>query len=149
MSGDRPLPRRPSPSAGGRGGPWSQGGFTLLEVMVALVILGLAVVTLLQLSSQGLRLVKLSEDHQQAASLADQIARATEVTAEAVDGGQEGAFTWERRIALVPVPKELAPASGPAPQLYSLSVAVRWGGGRSVEVATLRTLAGPAPAPAR
>jgi prepilin-type N-terminal cleavage/methylation domain-containing protein len=120
-----------------------QGGFTLLEVMVALVILSFAVVSLIQLSSQGIRLVKLSGDHQGATRLADRIARATEIKGEGVDGGQEGPFTWERRIALVPVPKELGPATGPAPQLFSLSVNVRWGSGRSVELATLRALAGP------
>jgi prepilin-type N-terminal cleavage/methylation domain-containing protein len=119
-----------------------RGGFTLLEVLVALVILSLAVVSLIQLSSQGLRLVKLSGDHQEAARLADRIARGTEVRGEGVDGGQEGPFTWERRIALVPVPKELSTATGPAPQLYSLFVNVRWGSGRSVELATLRTLPG-------
>ncbi len=126
-------------------------GFTLLEVLVAMVILSLAVVTMIQLSSQGLRLVKLSGDHQEATRLADRIARATEVKAEGVDGGQEGPFTWERRIALVPVPKEFAsatgPASGPTVELYSLSIAVRWGSGRSVELATLRALAVPAKAP--
>ena len=36
-------------------------GFTLLEVLVALTILGLAIVTLLQLSSQGLRLLSVEE----------------------------------------------------------------------------------------
>ena len=126
-------------------------GFTLLEVLVAMVILSLAVVTLIQLSSQGLRLVKLSGDHQDATRLADRIARTTDVKAEGVDGGQEGPFTWERRIALVPIPKELAPSSaqagGPTIELYSLSIAVRWGSGRSVEVATLRALAAPAKRP--
>jgi general secretion pathway protein I len=126
-------------------------GFTLLEVLVAMVILSLAVVTMIQLSSQGLRLVKLSGDHQEATRLADRIARATEIKAEGVDGGKEGPFTWERRIALVPIPKELipdgGPASGPAIALYSLSIAVRWGSGRSVELATLRALAAPAKRP--
>lgn len=121
----------------------SQGGFTLLEVLVAMVILSLAVVSLIQLSSQGIRLVKLSGDHQEATRLADRIARATEIKGEAADGGKEGPFTWERRIALVPVPKELGPATGPAPQLYSLLVKVRWGSGRSVELATLRALPEP------
>jgi len=121
----------------------SQGGFTLLEVLVAMVILGLAVVSLIQLSSQGIRLVKLSGDHQEATRLADRIARATEIKGESQDAGKEGRFTWERHIALVPVPKELSPTSGPAPQLYSLSVKVRWGSGRSVELATLRALPGP------
>jgi general secretion pathway protein I len=134
-TGVRSLPQRVG--AAPRQG---RGGFTLLEVLVAMVILSLAVVTLIQLSSQGLRLIKLSGDHQAAARLADRIARTTEVTVDGVDGGQEGPFTWERRIALVPVPKELGPATGPAPQLYSLQVSVRWGGGRSVELATLRTL---------
>jgi prepilin-type N-terminal cleavage/methylation domain-containing protein len=127
------------------------GGFTLLEVLVAMVILSLAVVTMIQLSSQGLRLVKLSGDHQEATRLADRIARATEIKAEGVDGGKEGPFTWERRIALVQIPKELTveagPASGPTIALYSLSIAVRWGSGRSVELATLRALAVPAKRP--
>jgi prepilin-type N-terminal cleavage/methylation domain-containing protein len=125
-----------------------QGGFTLLEVLVAMIILSLAVVTMIQLSSQGLRLVKLSGDLQEATRLVDRIARATEVRGEGVDGGQEGPFTWERRIAVVTVPKELASASGPSIELFSLSIAVRWGSGRSVELATLRALAVPAKRPA-
>jgi general secretion pathway protein I len=125
-----------------------QGGFTLLEVLVAMIILSLAVVTMIQLSSQGLRLVKLSGDLQEATRLIDRIARATEVRGEGVDGGQEGPFTWERRIAVVTVPKELASASGPSIELFSLSIAVRWGSGRSVELATLRALPVPAKRPA-
>jgi len=125
-----------------------QGGFTLLEVLVAMIILSLAVVTMIQLSSQGLRLVKLSGDLQEATRLVDRIARATEVRGEGVDGGQEGPFTWERRIAAVTVPKELASASGPSIELFSLSIAVRWGSGGSVELATLRALAVPAKRPA-
>jgi prepilin-type N-terminal cleavage/methylation domain-containing protein len=126
----------------------TQGGFTLLEVLVAMIILSLAVVTMIQLSSQGLRLVKLSGDLQEATRLVDRIARATEVRGEGVDGGQEGPFTWERRIAVVTVPKELASASGPSIELFSLSIAVRWGSGRSVELATLRALTVPATRPA-
>ena len=67
-------------------------GFTLLEVLVAMTILGLAIVTLIQLSSQGLRLLRLSDDHQQAVLLADRLARTTEIRSEGVDGGQEGRF---------------------------------------------------------
>ncbi len=40
--------------------PKSQPGFTLLEVVVAMAIVGLGVVTLLQVFSQGLRLVAKS-----------------------------------------------------------------------------------------
>ncbi len=107
-----------------------------------MVILSLAVVTLIQLASQGLRLLKLSGDHQQAVLLADQLAREADVSAEGVEFGREGPFRWERRIALVPVPDELTPPAGPPPRLFALSVTVSWGPSRSVQLATLRAAAG-------
>jgi type II secretion system protein I len=120
-------------------------GFTLLEVLVALTIVSLAIVTLMQLSSQGLRLLRLADDHQQAVLVADRVARGVDVPREGSDAGQEGPFRWERRVALVPVPETLTPGAGPKPQLYSLSVTVRWGS-RTLELASLRTVSGnPAP----
>lgn len=118
-------------------------GFTLLEVLVATLILGLAVVALIQLSSQGLRLVKLSDEQQQAALLADRLARAPEAVAEGVETGREGALGWERRITLVSAPDQLLPPSGPTPELRALTVTVRWGPGRSLELSSLRL--GPRP----
>jgi general secretion pathway protein I len=114
------------------------GGFTLLEVMVAMVILSVAVVTLVQLSSQGLRLLRVSGEHQDAVMLADRLARSADVSGESVDTGHEGAFEWERRTRLVAVPADLAPVGTGAPRLLSLSAAVKWGSGRSVEISTLR-----------
>ena len=114
------------------------GGFTLLEVMVAMVILSVAVVTLVQLSSQGLRLLRVSGEHQDAVMLADRLARSADVSGESVDTGHEGAFEWERRTRLVAVPADLVPVGTGAPRLLSLSVAVKWGSGRSVEISTLR-----------
>ena len=116
-------------------------GFTLLEVLVALTILGVAVVALMQLSSQGLRLLHLSDDYQQAVIVADRVARTIDALAEGVDAGQEGRFQWERRVSLVPVPEELTPGAGPQIRLYALSVAVHWGRGRTLELASLRTVA--------
>jgi general secretion pathway protein I len=113
-------------------------GFTLLEVLVATLILGLAVVALIQLSSQGLRLLKQSDDHQQAALLADRLVRAAGPLAEGTESGQEGALRWERRIALRSAPDELAAPSGPTADLLALSVTVRWGASRSLELASLR-----------
>ena len=114
------------------------GGFTLLEVLVAMVILSVAVVTLIQLSSQGLRLLRVSGEHQDAVMLADRLARAADVSGERVDTGHEGAFEWERRTKLVVFPADLTTTNTDAPRLLSLSVAVKWGSGRSVEVSTLR-----------
>jgi type II secretion system protein I len=122
-------------------------GFTLLEVLVAMVILSVAVVTLIQLASQSLRLLKLSSDHQDATILADRLVRATDAVAEGVETGEEGRFTWERRGRLVAVPDELLPSSGPPPRLLSLAVVVRWGSGRTVELSTLRLAPGSAATP--
>lgn len=129
------------------------GGFTLLEVLIAFAILSVAVVSLIELTSQGLRLLKVSGDHQQAVLLADRIARETQVNSDevkpdaaAVDTGEDGNFAWERRIERLPLPEELEPKQTlpgkEVPGLYAVSVAVRWGRGQSVQVATLR-----APAP--
>jgi len=114
------------------------GGFTLLEVLVALVILSVAVVTLIQLASQGLRLLRLSGEHQEAVMLADRLVRAGDASTEGVQSGQEGPFQWERQAKLVAVPDDLKSAGAGNPRLLSLSVAVRWGNGRALEVATLR-----------
>jgi prepilin-type N-terminal cleavage/methylation domain-containing protein len=122
-------------------------GFTLLEVLIAMVILSVAVVTLIQTASQGLRLLKVSSDHQEAVILADRLVRAVDRPVEGTDSGQEGQFTWERRVRVMAVSDKLSPISGPSPQLLALSVAVRWGSGRTVEVATLRAVQGTAATP--
>ena len=121
-----------------------QRGFTLLEVLVAFAILSLAVVSMIQLFSQGLRLLKVSGDYQQAVLLADQKAREMETIREGVEAGREGDFEWERRATVTTVPEELT-VPGVAPvRLYQVTVHVRWGS-RSVEVATLRTAREPLP----
>jgi len=119
----------------------SSRGFTLLEVLVALTILAVAIVALMRLSSQGLRLLHLSDDYQQAVVVADRVARATDVVEEGAESGQEGRFRWERRLRLVPVPEELTPGAGPPLRLYTLSVVVRWDRNRTLELASLRTVA--------
>ncbi|MEX2224231.1 MAG: prepilin-type N-terminal cleavage/methylation domain-containing protein [Candidatus Rokuibacteriota bacterium] len=121
-------------------GPMNR-GFTLIEVLVALTILAVAIVALMQLSSQGLRLLHLSDDYQQAVIVADRVARATDVIEESAEAGREGRFQWERRVTLVPVPEELTPGAGPQLHLYALSVAVRWGRNRTLELASLRAVA--------
>jgi prepilin-type N-terminal cleavage/methylation domain-containing protein len=120
-----------------------QRGFTLLEVLVALTILGLGAVALIQLSAQGLRLVRQSDDHQGAILLADRLAKETARPAEGLESGKEGALTWERRIARVATPEALQPPSGPTPLLLAVTVTVRWNRDASLTLATLRT----APAP--
>jgi general secretion pathway protein I len=114
-------------------------GFTLLEVLVALAILSLAVVAVIQGFAQGLRLLKVAGDHQQAILLADQKAREVVVPLEGQDRGQEGAFDWERTVTIVKAP-ELERTPGAKWRIYQIDVKVRWGE-RRVEIATLRTAA--------
>jgi general secretion pathway protein I len=141
-----------------RGTFGDRGGFTLLEVLIAFAILAVGVVSLIQLTSQGLRLLKVSGDHQQAVQIADRITRDTQVNAEdetsepIVETGEEGGFTWERRVTRVALPEELEPKTPvpgkEVPGLYAVAVAVRWGHNHMVEVATLRAPTGPATVPA-
>jgi hypothetical protein len=115
-----------------------------------MVVLSVAIVTLIQLASQGLRLLRVSGESQEAVMLADRLARGADVSRESVEAGHEGPFDWERRTRLVVVPGDLTPV-GPAgaetPRLLSLSVTVKWGSGRSVEVSTLRLAQGAAITP--
>jgi general secretion pathway protein I len=120
-------------------------GFTLLEVLVALAILSFAVVTMIQLFAQGLRLLRVSGDYQQAVLLADQKAREVETVREGIESGQEGNFEWERRATVTEVPDELTVSSTSPVRLFRVTVHVRWGTNRSVEVATLRTAREPLP----
>ena len=114
-------------------------GFTLLEVMVAMAVLGVAVVAVLQLSSQSLRLIRVAGEHQDAAQLADRLVRAITPDADQVDTGTEGDYSWERRVAAVEVSSELTTPGVAPPRLFSVSVLVRWGRNQAVELATLRT----------
>jgi general secretion pathway protein I len=121
-------------------------GFTLLEVLVALAILGMAVVAAIQGFAQGLRLLKLSGDHQRAMLLADLKAREIVIPDEGREGGTEGSFQWERTTRLVATP-ELTPVGVPPRwRVYEIAVRVHWDEARQVEVATLRTVPVPAEA---
>ena len=120
-----------------------EAAFTLLEVLVALAILGLAIVVSIQGFASGLRLLKLSGEHQEAMLLADLKAREiTTPTEPGRDTGTEGAFTWEREVKQVVTPDlEVDGRTGRWRQ-WEVDVHVRWGDHRQVSVATLRTVAG-------
>jgi type II secretion system protein I len=118
----------------------SERGFTLLEVLVALAILGTAVVVAIQGVSQGLRLLKAAGDQQQAIIVADQKAREVLVPVEGTERGTEGRFSWERTARVLQIP-DLTPADA-APQwrMFEISVVVTWDAQRRLEVATQRTV---------
>ena len=114
-------------------------GFTLLEVLVALAILSLTVVVSIQGFAQGLRLLRLSGEHQEAMLLADQKAREVVLPEPGHEQGTEGVYTWDRTIKLLEAP-DLEVATRPTKwKAYEIDVQVKWGE-RRVELATLRTV---------
>lgn len=118
-----------------------QRGFTLLEVLVAFAVLSLTVVVAVQGFAQGLRLLKLSGDHQHAILIADQKAREVVLPKEGREEGTEGDFAWARTTRPLPAPELEVPGRASRWHVYQIDVQVAWGGGRrAVGVTTLRTV---------
>ena len=123
-------------------------GFTLLEVLVALAILGVAGVAVIQGVAQDLRLLKLSGNYQSAMQLADRKVREVLVPGEQREHGADAGFRWERGIRLVEAPELTVPGRAPHWRVFEIAVRVMWDERRQVELATLRTVpAAAAPAP--
>jgi prepilin-type N-terminal cleavage/methylation domain-containing protein len=118
----------------------NQKGFTLLEVLVALVILGTAVVAAIQGFAGGLRLLKLSGDHQEAMLLADQKVREMTTPVEGREEGTEDRFQWSRTVTRVPMPELEGSVRGRRWGSFEVDVRVRWDDKREVQLASLRTV---------
>jgi general secretion pathway protein I len=117
-------------------------GFTLLEVLVALVVLATTVVAVLQLFGGGLRLARTAGDHADAALLASAKLAELEpgpLTEGAVDG-VEGPYRWIRRVTLDPslLPAQLETPETVRLRLARVNVEVQWGQGHRFELVTLR-----------
>jgi len=121
-------------------------GFTMIEVLVALVIASLALGVLFSGALTGLRSATLSNDYQQATWRARSHLAALAAPGALVPGTQSGndgsGFTWSTRIAAI--------ANAPPAVLYAVSVTIFWtkdGGRRQVTLASERLGALPAKTP--
>jgi general secretion pathway protein I len=119
-------------------------GFTLLEVLVALIVFALVVGILAQILRTGLRQSATSETTATATLLArSQLARVgTELPIEvgSVEGEADG-MHWRTAITLAAPPKEQSELAG-----YRVEVTVAWGDDQAQQEVTLTTLRiGPVP----
>ena len=119
-----------------------QSGFSLLEVLVAFVLLSTVVTVLLQVFAGGLRNLKVADEYAMAVVLAEsRIAEVGRVVPlEPGDTEVEWKdFRWQTSIREFELPE--SPTQGiAAPALFSVSVTVSWGEGRSARSFRLDTL---------
>lgn len=122
-----------------------QAGFTLLEILVALAILGIALTLVLELFAGGLRLLGRSEESLRAAQLAAQKLEEILIRQEAVTGErvEQGVFPdgtrWQVRVAPVPSPDATNLSAALPWDLHEYAVRVTWTSGlreRSYELYT-------------
>lgn len=105
-----------------------QAGFSLLEMMVAVAILGVSLGMLYQAAGGAARNVNVTEEYAYAVMIAQSVlADNSSVVPEGVnDGGLTGdGYRWE----VISTPIELG--AGGAPLLHSVRVNVEWGLGRT------------------
>ncbi|MBI2088566.1 MAG: type II secretion system protein [Deltaproteobacteria bacterium] len=97
----------------------TQRGFTLLEVVVAMAIVGLGVVTLLEIFSSGLRLGSRSSVRSEAVAYSRQVMDEALSSRSGREGVQEGSFAekyrWKLRVGPVRDESKL-----PSPDLWEL-----------------------------
>lgn len=121
-------------------------GFTLLEVVVAVALLGIILAAGMELLAIGLRSAETSGDYSQAVILARQKIEGLslqEPKPQVLDGTL-GGYRWSAEVA-----PEAQGAEGLPAQLFRVRVKVSWagrGGEKGVELVSLRTaLAGDKP----
>jgi general secretion pathway protein I len=125
-----------------------QRGFTLIEVLVAFVILLLAFAVLMRIFATGGRGLVAADDVNRAVAYAQAELAAIGVSVPLQAGTSEGeladGYRWERAIALYPT--EESEASARVPLLYQVTTTVHWerrGRPRELRLQTLRL--GPTP----
>lgn len=124
--------------------PESSKGFSLLEILVAFVILSLTLGVIMQIFSGGLRNVRHSDDYSRAIYLAESRLAALGVEQALREGGMSGELDRRFRWQVSVQPYREAVTSDESQMkvaLYRASVTVAWDDGghvRSVELSTLR-----------
>jgi len=137
--------RKPDPWS--RGAALRQGGFTLLEVLLAIMILAITVTVLLLQFSVALRASTTSQEVTRAVLHAKQKIEELKITKELAESAQSGSFAdgydWETRV--LPYMHEAAPDDEQSydnlkVETFQLASIVKWRVGERVREVTLTTL---------
>lgn len=132
-----------------RGNAQPNKGFTLIEVVVALAILGIGLMVIIELFSGGLRLARASMEYTKAVNYARMKMEEMTVKPTIEEGTQEGesddkAFRWQvgvKKIDLLSIDKNVD--YKPPIELYQVKINVFWKSGtreKSTSVESLRTI---------
>src|SRR5262245_39530224 len=131
----------PHPSAS-RSDASGAAGFTLLEALIAIVILALSLSALLQAYGTGLRGVAKIDDHLRARLLAQSVMAELSHDRRLRPGsvqGRQDKFVWT--LSVTRFDDGETPAQQPNPwTLHRLALTVSWPEGRRIELQTLRML---------
>jgi general secretion pathway protein I len=123
----------------------SDRGFTLVEVVVALAILGVGLIVIIELFSGGLRLGRISGEYTQAIGYArlkmEDITLARQMTEGIEEGEFDKNFRWKLEVKKVEVlPQEEAAELTLPIELYRIKMSVLWKSGSQERSAVIESL---------
>jgi general secretion pathway protein I len=121
---------------------WHVQGFTLLEVIIAFVIMALILGATFDTFSTGLRQATVTERYAGAVIRAEtqlaRIGRSEPLVAGIQTGEFDQSYAWQTEVTLLPNENPEEPNEGPL-QLYNVVVTVFWGTGDDARDVTLRS----------
>jgi general secretion pathway protein I len=119
-------------------------GFTLLEVLTAMMILTISIVVIFQLFSGGLRSAKLSDEYTRAIFHARAKMEATLLADALMEGETEGNveenYRWRLSITPVESEEDLGILKNSLETLFRLTVDIIWNDGERERTFTISTL---------
>lgn len=119
-------------------------GFTLLEVLIAMMILTISIVVIFQLFSGGLRSVKLSDGYTRAIFHARAKMEAALLAERLMEGETEGiveeGYRWRLSITPMESEEDSGVLSKSLQTLFQVAVDIIWMDGERERTFTIRTL---------